>query len=134
VLPTDFKFRNIVLGKPKSMTDEECVSLPAWTNGNMYISKWRLNKEELEMIQNTGEIYLQVTSAAHPPVCPMVECPFEEGNYVVVGDKVRGLVTLPGHDPLEIEGIIEDINGLLVVNIGRTRVPFYLIQNAQKLS
>jgi hypothetical protein len=134
VLPTDFKYRNIVLGKPKSMTDEECVSLPAWTNGNMYISKWRLNKEELEMIQNTGEIYLQVTSPAHPPVCPMVECPFEEGNYVVVGDQVRGLVTLPGHDPLEIEGSIEDINGLLVVNIGRTRVPFYLVQNAQKLS
>jgi hypothetical protein len=130
MLPTDFKYRNIVLGKPKSMTDEECMSLPAWTNGEIYISKWRLNKEELEMIQKTGEIYFQISSPAHPPITPMVECPLE-GDYVVPGDRVKGMVIIPKHEPLEIEGLIEDLQGLLVVNNGRVKVPFYYVQNAQ---
>jgi hypothetical protein len=131
MLPTDFKYRNLVLGKPKNMTDEECMSLPVWTNGNMYISKWKLNKEDLEMILQTGEIWFQVTSAVHPPICPSVE-PLLEGDYVTVGDIVRCKVQIPGCEEIAgVEGPIDDIDGLLVVKHGKVSVPFYLCTDVE---
>lgn len=139
MLPVDFEYRMLVLGKPKSMTDEECMSLPVWSDGNRYISKWRLNKEELEMIQQTGEIYLEITSAAHPPVCVMVESPFY-GTPAKAGDVVKGEVQVPGtSEILPFEGTVHDTSGMLVVEVERESgsaicIPLYLCKQWEFVS
>lgn len=73
----DFPESNKILGKPKSMTDEECYDLEIFTDGQQCISAWELNKEELELIQKTGRIYLSILSGqTQPPVWLAVENPF----------------------------------------------------------
>lgn len=58
-----------ILGKPKNMTDEECGSLPVFCDGQQCISKWELNKEDIEHINKHGYIWLRVLSGhTQPPV------------------------------------------------------------------
>lgn len=81
MLPTSFPEQNIVLGRPIDMTDEQCVSLPAWVGKNdeglpCIISKWKLSKEDLEEINRTGEVWLQVIGSAMPPVGIFTQYPF----------------------------------------------------------
>lgn len=77
MIPVDFPERNKVLEKPKGMTDEECHDLEIFTDGKQCVSCWKLNKEELELIQQTGKIYLGVVSGqTQPPVWIAVENPF----------------------------------------------------------
>lgn len=139
MLPVDFPYRMLVLGKPPDMTDEECMSLPVWSDGGRFISKWKLNKEELEMIQQTGEIYLEVTSAAHPPVCVMIESPFY-GIPAKDGDMIRGEVKVPGTDDIvAFEGTVHDCSGMLVVEVNRhdgsfLNIPLYLCKQWEFIS
>jgi hypothetical protein len=129
MLPVDFKHRNLVLGKPQSMTDEECMSLPVWFDGKgRFISKWVLNKEERELIAKTGEIYFSIASCAHPPIEPMVESPFDESlETAKPSDRVRATIRLPKEQTAEVEGTIQDRNGLivLVTDEDKIEVPFY---------
>lgn len=77
MIPVDFPQRNRVLEKPKGMTDEECSDLEIFTDGKVCVSCWQLNKEELELIQKTGKVYLVVVSGkTQPPVSLHVESPF----------------------------------------------------------
>jgi hypothetical protein len=78
MLPTDFKYRNLVLGKPENMTDEECMELPVYKDKIQYISCWKLNKEEMDLIAQTGTVYLRIFSSIHPPVMLDIESPFKE--------------------------------------------------------
>jgi len=67
------------------MTDEQCSDLRAWkgeakiedTEGRVpvIITKWRFNKEDLEEIQRTGEIYLSICGSSMPPVSLFTENP-----------------------------------------------------------
>lgn len=63
----DFEGRNIVFIKPEGMTDEECGSLLAFTDGQQVISCWKLSEEELEEVKKTGVIWLSVWGQ-QPPV------------------------------------------------------------------
>ncbi len=73
----DFPERNKVLQKPKGATDEECFDLEIFTDGSQCVSCWELNKEELELIQKTGRIYLGILSGqTQPPVWLSIENPF----------------------------------------------------------
>lgn len=81
MLAVDFKEANFTFSKPESMTDEECASLSVFkgndTNGNpVIVSKWKFNKEDLETIKETGEIYLQIFGEGMPPVILYTENPF----------------------------------------------------------
>lgn len=81
MLPVTFPEQNIVLGKPDNMTDEECMSLPAWRGRNsdglpVIISKWKLSKEDLDEINRTGEVWLQIVGPAMPPASVFTEYPF----------------------------------------------------------
>lgn len=79
--PVDFPERNKVLQKPKGVTDEECFDLEIYTNGHVCVSVWDLNKEELELIQKTGKVYLQIWSGqTQPPVLLSVESPFIQSD------------------------------------------------------
>lgn len=88
MLPVTFPEQNTIYGKPEDMTDEQCVSLPAWKgdmlideNGNTapaIVSCWKLSKEDLEEINLTGQIWLCVTGTQLPPVSVFTENPFHK--------------------------------------------------------
>lgn len=82
MLPCDFPQRNHVFEKPKNMTDEQCFELPVFVGRNpegfpCIISCWRLSKEDLDEINRTGVVWLNVISNTQPPVSVTVETPFE---------------------------------------------------------
>lgn len=86
MLPKTFPEHNTIYGKPSDMTDDQCMSLPAWKGdvpideeGNMapaIVSCWQLSKEDLEEINRTGHIWLSVTGTQLPPVSVFTENPF----------------------------------------------------------
>jgi hypothetical protein len=116
------------------MTDEECMSLPVWTDGAMYISNWKLNKEDLEQIAQTGEMYFMITSSVHPPICPTVDCPLTVDS-VKPGDEIKCDIEIPGQDKIKgVQGSIEDVKGLLIVRHVRVAVPFYLYRNVEVIN
>lgn len=86
-MPVDFPERNFIYTKPEGMTAEQCSDLPVWrgptkleadgSHVNIIVSKWKLNKEDLEEVQKTGCIYLSITTLQQPPVSLFTENPFE---------------------------------------------------------
>lgn len=67
--PIRFPESNIELGKPASMTDAECGSLPVFTDGKQCISLWQLTWKERFQIFFFGRIWLGVLSGqTQPPV------------------------------------------------------------------
>lgn len=82
MIPTHFEQVNFEFLKPADMTDEQCGSLPVHKgvdqNGfPVIVSCWKLNYEELKLIQETGQIYLIITGTGMPPVSVAVENPFK---------------------------------------------------------
>jgi hypothetical protein len=83
MLPTTFNGSNFVFTKPKDMTDEQCMDLPVFRGNDadgmpVIISCWKFSKEDLELIKETGEIYLSITGQGMPPVSLFTENPFSE--------------------------------------------------------
>ncbi|MBB3842210.1 hypothetical protein FHS57_006241 [Runella defluvii] len=73
MIPIQFDEVNVVFGKPDTMTDEECGSLPALVdtlpNGqDVIVSCWQLSEDEIAMLTKTGRIYLTVYSKIMFPV------------------------------------------------------------------
>jgi hypothetical protein len=91
--PIKFKEQNTMLGRPKCMTDEECISLPCFRDGTEVISKWKLTTEDIEHINIHGYIWVRILSGeSQPPVCieakenifQMVDC-----MYVTIPSEIR---------------------------------------------
>ena len=83
MLPITFKEMNFVLEKPPEMTDEQCMSLPVYRGRDadgfpIIVSCWKLSYEDLQLIQQTGCVYLTVSGTGMPPVSLHVETPFKE--------------------------------------------------------
>lgn len=117
MLPIDFKYRLMYLGKPADMTDEECSSLPVWHDGESYVSSWKLNPEELKQIQETGTLYIRVIGAGHPPICPTVECPIEGDFNISAGLTVSAKYRNPYDGQLHpISGHIIEQEGTYYIN------------------
>ncbi len=74
----EFKESTAVLGRPPSMTEEECGSLPIFrTEDGHCISCWELSDEDLETLRRTKRVWLWVWSGrTQPPVSLSVENPF----------------------------------------------------------
>lgn len=73
MLPIDFEGSNIELVKPHGMTDEECMSVPAFhgfdNGGNhFFLTAWRPSKEDMEAINAGRPIMLKVLATQTPPV------------------------------------------------------------------
>jgi hypothetical protein len=74
--PTNFPESNRTLVKPANLTEEECGSLPIFTDGQICVSCWELSEEEKQKILKTGKIWLMVWSGTtQPPVCITAESP-----------------------------------------------------------
>lgn len=91
MLPADFPQSNYVYEKPNNVSDELCVNLPAWkgvaeNDGDdslpIIISCWRFNKEDLETIQRTGQIWISIMSDNLPPIALQTVNPFVEDEKV----------------------------------------------------
>ncbi len=67
--PIKFPEANKELVKPKGMTDEECGSLPVWSDGQMCVSLWKPTLRERLSILFYGRVWLAVLSGnTQPPV------------------------------------------------------------------
>lgn len=83
MLPTSFEESNFTFTKPSSMTDEECADLPVFKGHDadgypVIISCWKFSKEDLEEIERSGCIYLQIIGNGMPPVSLYTENPFNK--------------------------------------------------------
>ena len=67
--PIKFEEQTMILQKPKGMTDEECGTLPVYTDGKNCVSCWKMSwKERIKAIL-FGRIWLYVWSGkTQPPV------------------------------------------------------------------
>jgi hypothetical protein len=67
--PIGFPQANRNLLKPEGMTDEECGSLPVFSDGRQCISLWQLSWKERFSALFFGRVWLYVFSGAtQPPV------------------------------------------------------------------
>jgi hypothetical protein len=79
----DFPQRNDFIGKPRTMTDNQCYGLPVsriatYVPGptdkdkavitHAHISCWELSDEEREQVAKTGKVYLKVLGISTYPV------------------------------------------------------------------
>lgn len=75
--PIKFKEMNKALGKPESMTDEECSSLPVYNDGMQSVSCWKCRsfKERIKFLF-TGVMWLGVYAGeTQPPVYLTIKKP-----------------------------------------------------------
>lgn len=56
--PTNFDESNIVMDPPPGVSQDECSSINAFTDGHHFITCWKVTAEELEEINRTGRIWL----------------------------------------------------------------------------
>jgi len=81
-LPTQFPQSNFVFKKPSNMTDEECFELPVCKTNDIaglpvIVTCWRLSKEDLEEINKSGVVWVQIVGHGMPPISVYTENPFE---------------------------------------------------------
>jgi len=85
VKPVKFNEMNTTLGRPKTMTDEECGPLHIYNDGKISVSCWRAGFTEWIRILFTGKIWLGVHfGQSQPPVFLVAKKPFkknEEENH-----------------------------------------------------
>jgi hypothetical protein len=69
VTPKEFAEQNKVLTKPQGMTDEECRSLPVYSDGVQCVSCWEMTWSERLAALITGRVWLQIYAGrTQPPV------------------------------------------------------------------
>jgi len=72
--PMNFAQANKNLLKPEGWTDEECSSLPVFTDGTQCISLWKMTWRERLSALFFGKVWLAVISGqTQPPVWLMAE-------------------------------------------------------------
>ena len=75
--PTSFDEANVNMQPPDSMDD--CITLPAFTDGRLFVSRWMPNKEDLEALNSGRPVWL-VVLGCQPPVSLETENPFTDGE------------------------------------------------------
>ena len=67
--PVDFKESNKELQKPKSMTDEECISLKVFNDGHRCVSCWKPSWKEWFSFILFRKIWVHILSGeTQPPI------------------------------------------------------------------
>lgn len=79
--PVNFKGSNIVFGKPKNMTNEECESLHVNFDGEQSVSCWELDENDIKDIVENKRIWLRVLGPGHPPVFLMASEPYQVSKF-----------------------------------------------------
>jgi len=83
--PTSFKETNQVLGAGDNPNTEQlpiAYCLNDQIPGRVFVvSKWKLSPEEIQRINETGELWISIMSTTIAPILPMVHNPFTEAGY-----------------------------------------------------
>ena len=82
MLPITFPEQNFTFTKPAGWTDEQCSDLSVYkgeyADGTpAIISYWKPSKEDLDILNNGGGIYVNILSINMPPISLDTESPFE---------------------------------------------------------
>lgn len=88
MIPCSFDESNQVLGRPSDMKDEECDPLSVFSGGMMlengvvpvYVSCYKMTKEEKEEFDRTGRVWLIVMGYTHPPLKLQAFSPFQRSE------------------------------------------------------
>ena len=81
MIATSFDESNVVLDKPPQLSYEQCSAVSAYAGQSdgglpVVITCWKLTKEEFELIQKTGRVWLTLFGGGMQPACLSVESPF----------------------------------------------------------
>lgn len=66
--PTGFPQVNRVMQKPQEWEEGTCSSLPTFTDGHRFISKWSFSEIELQELQKSGHLWVDVACGFQPPI------------------------------------------------------------------
>lgn len=85
--PTMFPQANMLLGRPASMTEDECASLPVFRceQPRVFISRWQPTVDDLERLVRGEPIWIHVYGDGHPPVAVSTEDPWREPPETIEG-------------------------------------------------
>jgi len=72
--PVNFEHANKNLLKPQGMTDEECGSLPVYTDGKECISLWKMTWRERFSALFFGKVWLFIYSGFTQPPVALMAC------------------------------------------------------------
>ena len=98
--PIEFPESNIILNKPDSMTDEECMPLPVCVCRDaddlpLIISCWEPTHEEWDALRKQGHIYIAIVSEEyHPPLIVFPGNPFDADSEPTPIDANQSICTL----------------------------------------
>lgn len=76
----NFKEANILFTKPKEMSDSECSSLPAYSDGREITSVWQMSLKERLKVLFTGKVWFGIICSFQPPIWLGVNKPFLKTN------------------------------------------------------
>lgn len=81
--PTSFKESNLVMGAGNNPnTDDLVIARSVDRDGTPFvISRWKLSPEELQRINETGDVWVCIMGTGMPPIMPTVFQPFTEHGF-----------------------------------------------------
>lgn len=104
--PIDFKQSTKVLQRSADMTDDECSSLPVWSDGTQCVSCWKPSLSERISLVFGGQVWLGVASGStQPPVFLSGKNVFKGASAfprarslaVYMVERTRGVVRMLAH-------------------------------------
>jgi len=75
-----FEQANRIFTKPTGMSDDECLSLPAFSDGTHLISCWHFSLKERLAVLFRGQLWLWIAGQSQPPVALETKSPFSGGG------------------------------------------------------
>lgn len=79
--PASFDEANAVFGPPEGKTEEEVYSLVAarikWGDDDAVLSCWKPTQEQLDLIQETGRLWIALMCRQMVPICVMSQKPLD---------------------------------------------------------
>lgn len=85
---------------------EEMPDVRVHDNGIWLTTCFELNKEDIDLINSTGKIWLRVLSRKFAPVEIVAENPFQVPRPLTVHEKVSNRVVVMFYDGLEIVAVV----------------------------
>lgn len=76
IKPVEFPEKNFVFTAPQNMP--ECGELPAHLHGAGVLTCWEFDDEDIEIIQKTKRVWINLHSHTIAPISLTAEMPFQE--------------------------------------------------------
>lgn len=87
--PKKFEGYNKIYNPPPTMTEEDCLPLPAMARNGHIVSCWEISDEEYAELGKTRELYIVVVGDGQPPIYPSSYNPVTD--ILSVGEEILRL-------------------------------------------